>query len=82
MECIMRWRLLIEDFGPEFLYIKGENNITAGALLCLPMDLIQDPTNNIAKSFSFDKDVYLLTYKTLCNNQTKDKQLQQKIEEW
>ena len=31
-ECVMRWRLIIEEFGPELKYIKGENNILADAL--------------------------------------------------
>ena len=82
MECIMRWRLLIEDFGPEFLYIKGENNITADALLWLPMDPKQALPNNIVESFSLDdlpKNAYPLTYKILLNNQMKDKELQCKL---
>jgi hypothetical protein len=28
----MRWRLLLEEYGPELIYIKGENNIVADAL--------------------------------------------------
>ena len=28
----MRWRLLLEEYGPELRYIKGENNIVADAL--------------------------------------------------
>ena len=31
-ERVMRWRLVIEEFGPELNYIKGENNIVADAL--------------------------------------------------
>jgi RNase H-like domain found in reverse transcriptase len=26
-EQVMRWRLLLEEYGPELIYIKGENNI-------------------------------------------------------
>ena len=33
----MRWRLVIEEFGPELKYIKGENNIVADALSRLDM---------------------------------------------
>ena len=25
-ECVMRWRLIIKEFGPELKYIKGEKN--------------------------------------------------------
>ena len=28
----MRWRLILEEFGPELKYIKGENNVVADAL--------------------------------------------------
>ena len=28
----MRWRLILEEFGPELKYIKGENNIVANDL--------------------------------------------------
>ena len=31
-ERVMRWRLIIEEYGPELIYIKGENNIVADAL--------------------------------------------------
>ena len=33
----MRWRLIIEDFGPELKYIKGKNNIVANTLSLLDM---------------------------------------------
>jgi hypothetical protein len=28
----MRWRLLVEEFGPEFKYIQGKHNLIADAL--------------------------------------------------
>ena len=28
-ERVMRWRLILEEFGPELKYIKGENNVVA-----------------------------------------------------
>ena len=31
-ERVMRWRLLIEEFGADLTYIKGEDNIVADAL--------------------------------------------------
>ena len=33
----MRWRLILEEFGPELKYIKGENNVVVDALSCLEM---------------------------------------------
>ena len=29
---VVRWRLLLEEFGPEYVHIKGEDNIVADAL--------------------------------------------------
>ena len=28
----MNWRLAIEEYGPELIYIKGETNVVADAL--------------------------------------------------
>ena len=31
-ERVMRWSLILKEFGPELKYIKGENNVVADAL--------------------------------------------------
>lgn len=36
-ERVMRWRLILEEYGPELHYIKGEDNIVADALSRLDM---------------------------------------------
>ena len=38
---VQRWRLLLEEYGPEILYIKGEHNTVADALSRL--DMITSP---------------------------------------
>jgi hypothetical protein len=47
---IIRWRLLIEEFGPTFMHIKGEKNVIADALSRLDANfnekLPTEPTNN------------------------------------
>ncbi|KAI2491351.1 transposition [Fragilaria crotonensis] len=47
---IIRWRLLIEEFGPTFLHIKGEKNVIADALSRLDANfnekLPAEPTND------------------------------------
>jgi hypothetical protein len=36
-ERVMRWRLILEEYGPELRYIKGEHNVVADALSRLDM---------------------------------------------
>jgi len=28
-ECVMRWQLIVEEFNPELIYIKGKRNVVA-----------------------------------------------------
>ena len=41
----MRWRLIIEEFGPELKYIKDENNVVADALSRLELSDNQEILN-------------------------------------
>jgi hypothetical protein len=34
---VQHWRLILEKYGPDICYIKGEENCAADALSCLPM---------------------------------------------
>jgi hypothetical protein len=36
-QYIQCWRLILEEYGPDICYIKGEENCAADALSCLPM---------------------------------------------
>ena len=59
---IIRWRLLIEEFGPTFLHIKGEKNVIADALSRLDANfnekLPTKPTNDyMAYIFVTNKDI-------------------------
>jgi hypothetical protein len=31
-DIVMRWRLLIEELGPEFRHVKGKHNLIADAI--------------------------------------------------
>ena len=44
-ERVMSWRLILEEFGPELKYIKGENNVVSDALFRLEMSDNQDIFN-------------------------------------
>ena len=48
----MRWRLIIEEFSPELVYIQGETNIVADALSRL--DIIDDVDYNLSDTQNLD----------------------------
>jgi RNase H-like domain found in reverse transcriptase len=45
-ERVMQWRLLIEEFGPEFHYVKGSSNVVADALSRLDITKQPMPTDS------------------------------------
>ena len=58
----MRWRLILEEFGPELKYIKGENNVVSDALSRLEMSDNQEILN-ISELYGYDdKDLPDSTY--------------------
>ena len=51
---IIQWRLLIEEFGPTFLHIKGEKNVIAAALSRLDANLNENlPTEPMNDSMAY-----------------------------
>ena len=81
----MRWRLAIEEYGPELIYIKGEKNVVADALSRLATK--DNPLPNIefiSDQFGFDdqdltKDMYPLKFKTIQKYQELDETLMKKL---
>ena len=72
----MRWRLLIEEFGPNLIYIKGANNIVADALSRMAMT----EEDFSAEAFAGDAEVdfpteYPLSYPEIAHEQSKDKEV-------
>ena len=49
----MHWRLILEEFGPELKYIKGENNVVADALSRLEMSDNKEILN-ISELYGYD----------------------------
>ena len=82
-ERIMRWRLILKEFGPELKYIKGENNVVADALYRLEKSDNQEILN-ISELYVYDeKDLpdsaYPIRYHDIAKAQETDTKLQQKL---
>eukprot|EP00957_Ditylum_brightwellii_P002278 175124-Ditylum_brightwellii.AAC.1 len=46
----MRWQMVMEDFGPKFVYIKGESNVVADAMSRLEtreLNWLEEGTRNL-----------------------------------
>ena len=83
-ERVMRWRLILEEFGPELRYVKGEDNVVADALSRLEMtpNEISHKPEEMAEIFGLEKDdmpdhAYPLSYKTIQRHQQADEELLQ-----
>ena len=79
----MRWRLILEEFGPELKYIKGENNVVADTLSRLEKSDNQDILN-ISELYVYnDKDLpdsaYPIRYHGISKAQENDAKLQQNL---
>ena len=79
----MRWRLILEEFGPELKYIKEENNVVADALSRLENSDNKEILN-ISELYGYnDKDLtdsaYPIRYHDIPKAQENDAELQQKL---
>ena len=82
-ESVMRWRLILEEFGPELKYIKVENNVVANALSCLEMSDNQEILN-ISELYGYDDEDlpdsdYQNHYHDIAKSQKTDAKLNQKL---
>ena len=50
-ECVMHWHLILEEFGPELIYVKGSTNIAADALSRLAINT--KPLHTLTETISF-----------------------------
>ena len=78
----MRWRLILEEFGPELKYIKGENNVVADALSRIEKSSNQDILK-ISELYGYDDkymtdSAYPIRYHDIANAQETDTKLQHK----
>jgi cleavage and polyadenylation specificity factor subunit 1 len=89
-ERVMRWRLVIEEFSPKIVYIKGEKNDAADALSQLEYDQEKDIKNfdeikieNLAmensKNINLNKTAMPINLKSIKKEQEKSKLLQKLV---
>jgi RNase H-like domain found in reverse transcriptase/Reverse transcriptase (RNA-dependent DNA polymerase)/Integrase zinc binding domain/Retroviral aspartyl protease len=77
---VRRWRLLIEEYGPRIIYIKGVNNVVADSLSRMP--LLPEPTTNENKLIDqlfATNDLFPLAFQVIADAQHNDSRLQQKL---
>ena len=86
---VMRWRLVIEEFGIEIIYIKGSHNVAADALSRLPRDDPDDGSNESSmieflETYNLTElpaDAFPITYKTIEEEQNKSRPLLKALNE-
>ena len=77
----MGWGSILEDYIPELIYIQGSKNIAADALSRLDIVDTPNPVKNNVKAINEhygldDEDMsHPSNYKTIMQNQQKDKEL-------
>ena len=76
----MRWRLIIEEHGPELVHIKGESNIVADALSRMRLT----ETDFSEEAFAGDEDHDFptecpLAHRQLAHEQARDDKLQARL---
>jgi len=85
-ERVMRWRLILEEYGPELRYIKGEANVVADALSRLDM-LASHPASEeeVAEMFATEADIWAkafpLSYEDIAKAQETDEYIQKVLQE-
>jgi len=82
-ERVMRWELLLEEFGPKLTYVKGVNNIVTDALTRLEIaeeELSAEAfANELANQEEEFPTGYHRSYKEIAFRQTKERALQNKF---
>jgi hypothetical protein len=82
----MRWHLIIEEYSPELVYLKGQTNIVADALSRLELATSEisneemHDTHYLADNFGLEdddlpEDIYPLQYKFIATHQNQQKDL-------
>jgi transposase InsO family protein len=74
---VRRWRLIVEEYGPEIVYLPGATNIVADFLSRHPTNM--EPSSELFlldELFNADDDDFPLAYETISTHQQADTALQ------
>ena len=79
---VTRWRLIVEEYGPNIVYLPGKRNIIADALSRLPkLKETHDESTFLEEIFAFDDqlDAFPIAFDIISKAQLADKKIQQCI---
>ena len=79
-ERVMRWRLLLEEFGPKLTYIKGVNNVVADFLSRMNINPQELSADAFANEIDFPKE-YPLSFAQIQHEQEKDKEIKKLLKD-
>jgi RNase H-like domain found in reverse transcriptase len=74
-ERVMRWQLLLEEFGPKLMYIKGVNNVVADFLSRMNIHPQELSADAFANEVDFPTE-YPLSFGQIQHEQAGDKEIQ------
>ena len=79
---VMRWKLLLEEFGPEIVYIKGPKNVVTDALSRLPKqgDIVDD-VEVVLPLASKDEEIFPIQLQLIQNSWIKDRCLRKRLKD-
>ena len=77
---VMRWRLLLEEYGPEIVYIKGKANVVADALSRLPKqgDIVED-VEAVLPFVPVDTTIFPIQLQEVQELQEQDRSLRKRV---
>jgi hypothetical protein len=83
-ERVMRWRSILEGYGPELIYLPGDKNIVPDAISCLGFNPI-DQHSQYADCFGVSKDdlpidIYPVKHSTFLRAKKQDNHLHRMLQ--